>query len=357
MKAEIWKSNTMRYGELVLTSRDGMLVAVNVQGGKKSNFMNNILVNAVTSIQIGVEDFLSSDPRRALSAVRNISAGVLLLFKEHLRDLSPPDSDEVLIKRQISPGRNASGKLIFQGRGKKTVDVFQIRERFESLGVQVDWRHFADVLGVRNDIEHYWTAESAPRLKEMLTNAFLVMRDFISLELKREPVELLGATTWQTLLDVAAVYAIEQKACKATLADIDWRSPALTKVSEYLCCTHCGSELIKPIDPTANAIALLEFRCVSCGENSDFEDIVEAAAEKCYAGESYIAMTDGGDQPLDDCPECGRGAFLLEEGECLACSATLHHLMCAVCHQALGPSEQALGGLCSYHKWQADKDE
>lgn len=63
--------------------------------------MDTILANAVASVQIGVEDYLSDDPRRVLSAVRNLSAGILLLFKERLRELSPTNSDEVLIKQQI----------------------------------------------------------------------------------------------------------------------------------------------------------------------------------------------------------------------------------------------------------------
>jgi hypothetical protein len=61
--------------------------------------MHTILENAVQSLQIGIEDYQSTDQRRTLSAVRNITAGVLLLFKEKLRQLSPPNSNDVLIKQ------------------------------------------------------------------------------------------------------------------------------------------------------------------------------------------------------------------------------------------------------------------
>jgi hypothetical protein len=63
--------------------------------------VDTILKNAVTSIQIGIEDYHSADERRSLSAVRNLTAGLLLLFKEKLRRLSPAGSDEVLIKKQL----------------------------------------------------------------------------------------------------------------------------------------------------------------------------------------------------------------------------------------------------------------
>lgn len=148
--------------------------------------MDTILANAVASVQIGVEDYLSDDPRRALSAVRNISAGILLLFKERLRELSPPSSDEVLIKQQIHAKLDSSGALIFLGTGKKTVDVHQIQERFSSLGITADWKRLDGVVRVRNDIEHYCTTEPTLRMRELLADSFLVMRNFITSELKRK---------------------------------------------------------------------------------------------------------------------------------------------------------------------------
>lgn len=52
----------------------------------------SIIQNAIDSIQIGVEDFQSDDDRRSVSAVRNIAAGILLLYKEKLCQLSPSDN-------------------------------------------------------------------------------------------------------------------------------------------------------------------------------------------------------------------------------------------------------------------------
>ncbi|PYU23337.1 MAG: hypothetical protein DMG30_11925 [Acidobacteria bacterium] len=50
----------------------------------------NVLTNAIESIQVGVEDYQLGTRPRLLSAVRNIHAGILLLFKEALREVSPP---------------------------------------------------------------------------------------------------------------------------------------------------------------------------------------------------------------------------------------------------------------------------
>lgn len=118
-----------------------------------------ILENAVDSIQLGVEDLESSDNRRILSAVRNITAGVLLLFKEKLRQLSPPDSKEVLLMQQIRIQRSEKS-LMFIGTGSKTVDVQQIRERFSDLQVSTNWRLVDAIVRARNDVEHKATSMS-----------------------------------------------------------------------------------------------------------------------------------------------------------------------------------------------------
>ena len=49
----------------------------------------SMLDNAIQSIQIGMEDFHEEDERRVLSAIRNLYAGILLLFKYKLQQLSP----------------------------------------------------------------------------------------------------------------------------------------------------------------------------------------------------------------------------------------------------------------------------
>lgn len=89
----------------------------------------DLLTNAVQSIQLGVEDYGAGTPPRLLSAVRNIHAGILLLYKEALRRRSPEGSKDVLIKAKIVPSHDKDGQLVFLGAGKKTVDTRQIRER------------------------------------------------------------------------------------------------------------------------------------------------------------------------------------------------------------------------------------
>ena len=115
----------------------------------------NLLINAIESIKVGVEDYQEGSHARLLASVRSIHAGVLLLYKEALRRWSPPDSDEVLMKTRILPRRNAKGIVQFVGEGTKTVDVQQVKERFAALGIATDWTRFDRITNVRNEIEHY----------------------------------------------------------------------------------------------------------------------------------------------------------------------------------------------------------
>lgn len=323
----------------------------------KATAMDTILKNAIVSIQIGVEDYLSGDERRGLSAVRNLTAGILLLFKEKLRRLSPPDSDEVLIKQTIRPVRRPDGSLSFQGEGKKTVDVWDIKERFKSLGIPADFARVDEVIRLRNDIEHYRTNATSQSIREVLAKSFIVIRDFIATELDEDPAELLGGQTWTTLLEENNVYKRELATCRAAMDQIDWRSPAGEHIAGYIRCHHCGSELVKPDEPDVEFLEQIVFHCASCRQDSDFDDLIEAAVADCYAGESYIAMTDGGDQPVGTCPECTKETFIVEEGRCIACSGELEFTRCLLCGEALGPDDQDNNGLCSYHAWQADRDD
>ena len=118
----------------------------------------SILKNAVDSIAIGLEDFESSDQRRIVSCTRNLFAGILLLFKHKLSMMSTPESDEALIKQRVMPTKDDAGEIVWKGKGSKTVDVQNIRERFDSLDIDVNWKRIIKVNQFRNDIEHYYSS-------------------------------------------------------------------------------------------------------------------------------------------------------------------------------------------------------
>ena len=291
--------------------------------------MHAILENSVQSLQIGIEDFQSQDPRRVLSAVRNLTAGVLLLFKEKLRQLSPPDSGEVLIKQKSRIVKAPDGSIHVLGIGKRTVDAMQIQERLTDLGVAVDWKRVDAIVEVRNEVEHHSTSVSSTRLKELIYGSFVVISDFITKHLGAEPVHLLGEAVWDVMLKAAAVYKALLDECSGELEKIKWPHEIHERLSKHLCCDQCSSELLKPSNPDEEDARLLMFTCRACGREAEYAELVEHAVEACFAGEAYIAMTDGGDQPVEDCFDCGRGTYIQELDECVACGVTLTHRTCA----------------------------
>ena len=114
----------------------------------------NILNNAISSIQVGIEDYKSDDPRRINSAIRNVYAGMLLLFKEKLCILSPSDNPEILIYERIKP-INQDGSIKYVPDGKKTVDSRQILNRFKEYNIVINSNKFKKIQEIRNDIEEH----------------------------------------------------------------------------------------------------------------------------------------------------------------------------------------------------------
>ena len=121
-----------------------------IEQRRKIQTVMTLLDNAITSIRVALEDFSSTQNERMISAIRNLHAGVILLYKEKLRRLSPPNTNDALVKQKVVLQKTSGGGLISVGAGKKTVDVSQIQERFASLGIQTDWKRFEKINSLRN---------------------------------------------------------------------------------------------------------------------------------------------------------------------------------------------------------------
>ncbi len=312
----------------------------------------SLLINAVESIQVGVEDYLMEDSRRYLSAVRNICAGILLLYKEKLRLLSPSHDEEILIKKDIRPSYDNEGNVIFIGKGKKTVDVQEIKDRFSNLKVKVAWKEFDDLNKLRNDIEHYYTDKSPDAVREIVAKSFILIRDFISEHLKEEPRLLLGDECWQTLLKTAEVYAAEQEICIKSLEQIDWKYQTLKNALKKIRCPACHSSLIKTIDEgeeEGNYDDSTLLLCSYCGEEFAFGNVVEQCLLDSLAEQIYRARKDGGEAPLGLCPGCVRNSYMIFEEHCAVCDYDgQEYLECERCGTNLSFDDQWLGGYCSY---------
>jgi len=312
-----------------------------------------LLDNPIESIQVGVEDYQSGTRPRLLSAVRNIHAGILLLYKEALRRMSPAESNDALMMARIVPSKDSSGKVVFIHEGKKTADTQQIKERFEDLGIKTDWKRFDRINETRNEVEHRFPRLDQKGLERLISNSFLLVRDFIAKELHKNSLELLGEKTWRAMLEVTEVYEKEKEESRKLIAAANWRFPTIQEGVLDLTCPSCSGDLLKPIE---NAHSEIMLQCISCGEEQCPEFYVPKALESALSGEAHLAMTEGGDLPVGRCPECGEEAFLTEKWLCTLCGAEPEG-KCRRCGNPIPVEELDSSPLCGYCDYISHKDD
>lgn len=93
--------------------------------------MASILKNAADSIELGIEDIRSRDPKRAISAIRNFYSGILLLGKECLLSRAPGADPKILLASRHRPVSDGIGGIRFEAKGNATIDVAELEERFK----------------------------------------------------------------------------------------------------------------------------------------------------------------------------------------------------------------------------------
>ena len=315
----------------------------------------SILQNAIDSIALGVEDYKSPDPRRLASCVRNIFAGVLLLFKHKLAELSPPDSDEVLIKQQVLPITISSVGLQWQGKGSKTVDVQQIKRRFKSLGISVEWERVDNINKYRNEVEHYYSSVSQSTARAMIADSFIVIRDFVRKQLQQEPLAILGRDTWETLTNISEIYEREKQECTNHITAIDWEYALLGDALIQFRCLQCGSGLID-VTNRGTERETTEFYCRSCGQKWEFATIAPLAIDNFFADENHRSIRHGGDPATITCPNCSNDTYILSEDVCVMCGESVEW-ECKRCGCEIPIEEMDGEGYCGWCAHMMSKDD
>lgn len=321
--------------------------------------MKSILDNAVVSIQLGLEDYASKDKRRVISAARNLYAGVLLLCKEVLRQLSPIGSNDLLIRTKKKAVKDADGSIRLVGDGKQTIDRAQIEEIFKQLELKVDLSRLRRLADIRNDIEHMHPDVGPALIQEAMADAMPIIRAIITNELRKRPRSVLGRSAWDTLLNEAKVFKEEQDACRASFDSVNWGSEALADAATEFKCPYCTSTLIRNDNAVASRFDNLKLVCSKCGKKAESPDVFEDALDRALEWDAYVALKEGLEPPLENCPECDRNTFVLSEKRCAICGFSLNGCECAVCGESLSVDDYRYGDgfHCSYHHDMALKDD
>lgn len=315
----------------------------------KNDWFMSILKNAIDSLELGVEDCQSDQPKRLVSAVRNFYAGVLLLFKYKLALLSQ-ENDYALLKQQVFPVQEEF-KIVWKGKGKNTVDFNQIQKRFQSLDIKVDWRPLEKAKDYRNDIEHYYDREKTKPevVRQYISGCFIVVCDFIRNQLSEDPKTLFDPTIWDSLIKVKDVYEADKKACSESLKKLEWISDITFRIFNDFTCNKCGSDLIEPLDISDKDSTDASFRCRVCDEEWNYEELLPLACEK-ESECDHVRIKDGGEPTFAYCPSCMEEYYNTDYEVCFNCG-TKGPFFCSLCDNVVPICELQLygsEGVCSW---------
>lgn len=318
--------------------------------------------NALTSIRLGMEDFQRShggqnpDPARALSSIRNLFAGVLLLFKYKIANSvdDPVDAAALIFNPpEILPSPDGDGGVTWQPNGRfkdTTIDVATIKKRFDAFDIEIDWEVIYKLQSCRNHLEHLHPAHTLGEVADFVAELFPILRDFIRDELEEEPAAILGEA-WQIMLLHHDFVAEIKEEC-----DEAWAEAGIPDgMFEWLdaCkCPECASTLLKPDQENIDAGETVESNdkrffaiCVKCGHRQLIAPLLLEALGKAHTYDSR----DGEKPTIERCNQCDREAFVIEEQTCLWCACELDYTECEDCGEALGQEDQDSDGRCSYH--------
>jgi len=323
--------------------------------------------NALISIQLGIEDFELSttsteNQARALSSVRNLFAGMLLLFKYKIAASvdDPADAYKIIFNPPaIVPESDSNGgfRWVPDGKFKKTtIDIQGIEQRFEGFGIDVDWDVIKQLQDCRNHLEHLHPKHTYGEVAGFVAKLFPVLSDFITNELQQVPSDVLG-TAWDKMLAHQEFYNEKLAECQES-----WESAGVPEgmqtYLDYCSCLICGSHLITADKSDLEAELTVEgdednfkYRCMSCS-------YADAIAPELYHAFRIVNDHDprNGEEPIHEtCRQCNHDTFLILEQECAWCGATLDYNNCDVCGENLTQDEQYNGGLCHADQYTKNK--
>jgi len=326
--------------------------------------------NALTSIRLGIEDYertkempgQEADPARALSSVRNLFAGILLLFKYKIA-ISVDDprdaSTLIFVPPEVQPQPDGEGGVKWEPVGRfkgSTIDVATIKKRFERFDIEVNWQAIKKMQDCRNHLEHLHPANTLGEVADFVAELFPVLRDFMQNQLKEQPAELLP-TAWPIMLAHHEFFSSNRQECEAAWDEAG--VPDLMHSWLDRChCKKCGSPLLRPSQDDLDVGLSVEhdddsfkFVCVACNHS----DLIAPLMIKVLKGSHDYDHRYGGSPGVEECRACHRSAFVVQEQQCLWCGEELEEKECSLCGEALGQDDQDNDGYCSYHAHQYAK--
>jgi len=301
--------------------------------------------NAINSIILGAEDYqlaINNNNKRFLSAVRNIYSGMLLLFKCELERMSPDGTNGVLIKKNINPVYKDGSLTWIAGENGNTIEFDGIKKRFKSLEVDFDMKRAEDIKNHRNNIEHYYSQITEAQTQTILSECFVVIKNFLENILEEDTKELLGEETWETLIGIEQFYNDEYQKSQEMLDELTWQTDYIEDLVKTCTCPHCDVALFEQKDNE-------DILCKSCGYEFGTQDefivemlnfVIEKPSMRHYA--------QGGEDLIEECPSCDNNSYVVSDCCCHVCGF-IGGESCYVCGRvmSLGSEDATCSGCIS----------
>jgi hypothetical protein len=308
--------------------------------------MTELLQNAIASIQLGIEDYQSNDPRRPISAVRNFYAGVLLLGKQCLVDAAPNADPMEVLASGFVPKPDGHGGVDHEPKGYRTIDLSELRGRFKDFGLEWPDGDIATLQRLRNELEHHHSDAPKQVIRQAIAACFPLIQGFFAI-LEKDPASALG-DAWAIMLEEEAFFTMQKTEADTTFDRLPW--PGLSNTHAWSC-QDCASSLIRQVDPDNSEPWDIQGRCVSCGKMLTAEETVKLIVEAEYSGDDYAAAKDGGDAVINDCPQCWNPTYVVsdEVNKCLLCGDEVDG-ECALCSTSLSVHNRSIdnSSYCDY---------
>ena len=324
--------------------------------------------NAKFSIDIGVEDYVQgqADSRRYVTALRNLYAGLLLLYKSHLAFLSK-DQECCIIRDKTDWEVAEDGSIKFKGlmADCKTVDVNGILDAFDKFKISVDKSALGRVRKYRNQTEHLFDPDGirGEVVRTHVVDLLKLVRDFTTHVMKMNPKAMFSAQTLSVLVQDEQVVEKERAERAEALGKLEWYAPFVKDIFSDITCMKCHGEFLFP-DVQSDSASNATFVCRTCGASDTYENLMSYYTDDVFIGEfeSHIRTDDTGIFVLNagslwECPECSTIAFDTLHGICLVCG---HKGQCIRCNGPITGEDMPAyvkSRLCNYCYHMSSKED
>lgn len=164
------------------------------------------------------------------------------------------------------------------------------------------------------------------------------------------------------MLDIQHAYEAEKKECNDLLCSLDWKHAEIIKNLAEIKCPDCNSDLIRP-GRDNDEYPYFELSCSACGMFFCFSKILSDLLHKhIFFADAYMAMTDGGEYPIEECDSCGEEFFSIDDNKCFNCDYVRKYYKCYQCGEDMGTVNEndieppRICDRCDYYEFMKTKD-